>query len=86
MVKSGFLCFVFMVFVLGTLAAQNQPSAEKSQSSRPEISGNGRLGNHRWNHLHSDRSISVANQRTGATGRRIGPLPGWRHSPGIWVG
>ena len=30
MVKSGFVCFVFMVFVLGTLAAQDQRSAEKS--------------------------------------------------------
>ena len=31
MVKSGFVCFVFMVFVFGTLAAQDQRSAEKSQ-------------------------------------------------------
>ncbi len=30
MVKSGFVCFVFMGFVLGTLAAQDQRSAEKS--------------------------------------------------------
>ena len=30
MVKSGFACFVFMVFVLGTLAAQDQRGAEKS--------------------------------------------------------
>ena len=30
MVKSGFAYFVFMVFVLGTLAAQDQRGAEKS--------------------------------------------------------
>jgi hypothetical protein len=30
MVKSGFACFVFMVFVLGTLAAQDQRGAEKN--------------------------------------------------------
>jgi hypothetical protein len=30
MVKSWFVCFVFMGFVLGTLAAQDQRSAEKS--------------------------------------------------------
>jgi hypothetical protein len=30
MVKSGFVCFVFMVFVLGTLAAQDQRGAEKN--------------------------------------------------------
>jgi hypothetical protein len=30
MVKSGFVCFVFMVFLLGTLAAQDQRGAEKS--------------------------------------------------------
>jgi hypothetical protein len=70
MVKSGFACFVFMVFVLGTLAAQDQRSSDKNHQVVLKYLGGGRLGNHRWNHLYSDRPLSVANQRTGATGRR----------------
>jgi hypothetical protein len=39
MVKSGFACFVFMVFVLGTLAAQDQRGAEKNyQVDSPQSS------------------------------------------------
>jgi hypothetical protein len=74
MVKSGLACCLFAMVVLVTLAAQNQPNAAKKQPSHSEIPGSGGLGDHRWSHLYSDRSISVTNQRTGATGR---PLYGW---------
>jgi hypothetical protein len=82
MTKSGLACCVFTMAVLVTQVAQNQPNAEK-QASHSEIPGGGGLGDHRWNDLYSDRSISVPNQRAAATGR---PPYGWGHSPGVWMG
>jgi len=81
MVKSGLACCVFTMVVLVTMAVQNPPNAEKKQPGHAEIPGRGGLGDHRWNDLYSDRSISVANQRTAAIGR---PLTEASEDPGAF--
>jgi hypothetical protein len=85
MVKSGFACFVFMVFVLGTLAAQDQRGAEKNYQVVLKY-----LGTPGWEITDGTTSILInpylSRINGPGTGRRVGPLPGWRHPPGIWVG
>src|SRR5215469_11647542 len=56
-------------------SSRSEPTERgKKQPSHSEIPGGGGVGDHRWNYLYSDRSISVANQRTAATRR---PPYGW---------
>lgn len=57
----------------------------KALSCHSEISRSIRMGNHKWNHDYSGRSVFVTNQWTGATWRRIETSHCWRYAPVVHV-
>jgi hypothetical protein len=72
MVKSEFVCFVFMGFVLGALAAQDQQGADKNHQVVLKY-----LGTAGWEITDGTTSILIDPYLSRITRR---------HPPGVWVG